>query len=37
MIKKCNQLGKIPLFYAYIIAFEARAKKGIQDCDVNID
>jgi hypothetical protein len=34
-IKKCNQLGKIPLFYAYIIAFEARAKKGIQDCDVD--
>jgi len=35
MIKKCKQLGKMPLFYAYIIAFEARAKKGIQDCDVD--
>jgi len=35
MITKCLQLNKMPLFYGYIIAFEARAKKGIQDCDVN--
>lgn len=35
MIKKCKQLGKIPVFYGYIIAFEARAKNGLQDCDVD--
>ena len=35
MIDACNRLGKIPLFYSYHIAFEARAKFGFQDCDVN--
>lgn len=25
--------NKIPVFYAYVIAFEARAKAGLQDCD----
>lgn len=35
MIKKCKQLNKIPLFYAYVIAFEARAKFNYQDCDVH--
>lgn len=27
-------LNKMPLFYAYIIAFEARTKAGLKDCDV---
>ena len=35
MISKCKQLNKIPLFYAYVIAFEARAKYGYKDCDVD--
>lgn len=35
MVKKAKAFGKIPLFYAYIIAFEARAKFGFQDCDVH--
>lgn len=35
MIKKCKQHGKMPVFYAYVIAFEARAKFGFQDCDVH--
>ena len=34
MINKCKQLGKMPLFYGYIIAHEARARKGYQDCDM---
>jgi hypothetical protein len=34
MIKQCISKNKIPLFYSYIIAFEARAKAGLQDCDV---
>ena len=36
MIQKCKQLNKIPVFYAYMIPFEARAKFGYQDCDVNL-
>jgi len=35
MLQKCKQYGKMPLFYAYVIAFEARAKFGFQDCDVH--
>ena len=31
MVKKCLQLGKMPLFYGYIIAFQARADIGLQD------
>lgn len=29
----CIQNNKIPLFYAYVIAFEGRSKAGLQDCD----
>ena len=36
MIQKCKQLNKIPVFYAYMIPFEARVKFGYQDCDVNL-
>jgi len=35
MIKATKKAGKIPLFYAYIIAFEARYRKNLQDCDVS--
>ena len=35
MIDICKQQNKIPVFYAYIIAFEARYNQGIQDCDVD--
>ena len=35
MIKQCIAKNKTPLFYSYIIAFEARAKAGLQDCDVS--
>ena len=34
MLDVCTKNNKIPLFYAYVIAFEARSKKGLQDCDV---
>ena len=34
MLDVCTKNGKTPLFYAYVIAFEARAMKGLQDCDV---
>ena len=34
MIKKCIEQNKIPLFYAYVIPFEARYRQDIQDCDV---
>ena len=34
MIKATKKAGKIPLFYAYIIAFEGRYKADLQDCDV---
>lgn len=34
MLDFCTKNNKIPLFYAYVIAFEARAMKGLQDCDV---
>ena len=35
MLNKAKALGKTPLFYGYVIAFEARAKSKIQDCDVD--
>lgn len=35
MVEKAKRLGKMTLFYAYIIAFQARADIGLQDCDVN--
>ena len=35
MIDKCKQFAKTPVFYAYIIAFQARAMMGLQDCDVD--
>jgi hypothetical protein len=35
MAKKVVSLGKTALFYGYVIAFQARADMGIQDCDVN--
>lgn len=35
MIRATKAAGKIPLFYAYIIAFEGRFRKGLQDCDVS--
>ena len=34
MINACKANGKIPVFYAYIIAFEARYRADLQDCDV---
>ena len=33
MIKKCLQLNKVPVFYAYIIAFEARRAEKLYDCN----
>ena len=35
MLNWCKIYHKTPLFYAYVIAFEARATQGIQDCDVH--
>ena len=35
MLKATKKAGKIPLFYAYIIAFEARFRKNLQDCDMS--
>ena len=35
MIKHCKLKNKLPVFYSYIIAFEARTKQGLQDCDVD--
>ncbi len=35
MIKQCIAKNKMPVFYSYIIAFEARARAGLQDCDVS--
>ena len=34
MLRKTVSLGKIPVFYAYIIAFEARNDWNLQDCNV---
>jgi hypothetical protein len=35
MVRTAQRLNKIPVFYGYIIAFEARYRQGLQDCDVN--
>ena len=34
MLSKATAQNRIPLFYAYIIAFEARNLQGLKDCDV---
>ena len=34
MIDICKKSSKIPVFYAYIIAFQARKDRNLQDCDV---
>jgi hypothetical protein len=34
MIDACKQYNKVPVFYAYIIAFEARHQIGLDDCNV---
>ena len=34
MLGLCASNNKIPVFYAYVIAFEARAMWQLQDCDV---
>ena len=34
MIETCLKQNKMPVFYSYIVAFEARNKQGLQDCDV---
>lgn len=33
MLNLCKKTNKIPVFYAYVIAFEARAKASLQDCN----
>lgn len=35
MLDTCTSTGKMPAFYAYIIAFEGRTHAGLSDCDVN--
>ena len=37
MIDICKKSSKIPVFYAYIIAFQARKDKGLQDCNIDPD
>lgn len=37
MLRMCRKYKKVPLFYAYVIAFEARATRNINDCDVDPD
>lgn len=34
MINTCLKQNKLPVFYSYIVAFEARNKQGLKDCDV---
>ena len=34
MLKKVKSLNKIPVFYGYVIAFEARNSWGLKDCNV---
>lgn len=34
MLEKCRTSKKTPVFYSYVIAFEARTKQGLHDCDV---
>jgi hypothetical protein len=33
-LDRMKALGKTPVFYSYQIAFEARAQRDLQDCDV---
>jgi hypothetical protein len=33
MLKIAKSLNKIPLFYGYVIAHEARNLEGLRDCD----
>lgn len=35
MLEACTNYSKIPVFYAYVIAFEARSKWNLQDCDAS--
>lgn len=35
MLKMCRKYNKLPLFYTYVVAFEARLIRNIQDCDVD--
>ena len=37
MIKLCKKHNKTAVFYAYVIAFEARSKLGLHDCDVDVN
>ena len=37
MLKTCKKQNKTAVFYAYVIAFEARSKLGLHDCDVDVD
>jgi hypothetical protein len=34
MLNTAKRLSKVPVFYAYVIAFEARNRQDLQDCDV---
>lgn len=34
MLNYCKANNKVPVFYAYVIAYEARVAQGIQDCNV---
>ncbi len=34
MLQTTKSLNKIPVFYGYVIAFEARNLQGLQDCNV---
>lgn len=34
MLRLCKRHNKTPVLYAYVIAFEARSKLGLLDCDV---
>lgn len=35
MVQECVNKNKTAVFYAYVIAFEARYNKSLQDCDVD--
>jgi hypothetical protein len=37
MIDICKSGSKIPVFYSYIIAFQARKDKGLQNCNIDPD
>ena len=34
MLKKMKSINKIPVFYGYVIAFEARTAWGLKDCNM---